>query len=104
MTLELEYLGQTLWSTKAIPMQNRNKLEVPKDYSLEDFLDRLASDDLETFLRMSVPKSIARTGAHSRPACGYFEVSLSGLVPTRDQPAKKPTTKPSIKPSTKNRR
>lgn len=85
MTLELEYLGQTLWSTKAVPMQNRNNLEAPKDYTLEDFLNRLSSDDLETFLRMSVPKSIARTGAHSRPACGYFELTLSGLVPAKEQ-------------------
>ena len=37
--------------------------------------------------------TIARTSAHSRPACGYFELTLSGLVPAKDQPAKKPTTK-----------
>ncbi|HEV7280013.1 MAG TPA: SHD1 domain-containing protein [Pirellulaceae bacterium] len=90
MELELDYLGETLWSTKAIPMQNRNRLEIPQGYTVEDLVKRLASDDLQTFLTMSVPKSISRTSAHSRPACGYFELSLSGLVPSKE---KKPDTK-----------
>lgn len=85
MKLELDFLGETLWSTKAIPMQNRNKLVVPKDYNIEDFLNRLASDDLQTFLNMSVPKSIPRNSSHSRPACGYFELGLSGLVPSKEK-------------------
>lgn len=85
MELELDYLGETLWSTKAIPMQNRNRLEIPADYKIEDFVKRLASDDLQTFLAMSVPKSIERSSAHSQPAFGYMELSLSGLVPSKEK-------------------